>query len=383
MIDSVNFEFIDDPSKLDEITKRIQTSEAVALDTEFERRTTFEPIPGLVQVAISDAVWLFDPMKLDLSGLLSVCTSHPVLIMHACSEDLEVLYNLSSTQVAGLIDTQVGAAFLGLGISLGYANFIKHMLGISLEKEESQSDWLQRPLSKNQLRYAANDVYYLLKAFPILQEKLAQLERESWWRQDCKFISQQFWVNKQTSTYPWQELKGAKHRLTNGKQRLACKLLAEWREERAVRLNKPRSHILKDLGIVELAEQLPNSNRAIRRIGKISHHLPEAGVKEIRQQLTASIESDSSSYPEPLPKPLAIQDAAYIKRAKSLIRETAAALNLPPELIASNKHLNALFEASRDQQEIIWPEPLKGWRAQELTKKLTPILIEFMNKSTA
>src|SRR5690606_1721940 len=151
-------------SELAELCARWRQQAALAIDTEFMRSETFYPIAGLLQFGVGKVCYLIDPLAInDFEPLRELLLDEAVTkVLHSCSEDLEVFQRWLNVVPAPLFDTQIAAAFAGYGFSLGYAGLIKAVLNIEIPKEETRSDWLQRPLSVAQLKYAALDVAHML-----------------------------------------------------------------------------------------------------------------------------------------------------------------------------------------------------------------------------
>ena len=156
--------------------------EAIALDTEFVRTRTLTPQLGLLQLYDGKQLVLIDPLAIDDMTPFVRLLENPAVIkvLHSCSEDLEAFLAAFDTLPEPVFDTQFAAAVLGLGPSLGYARLVEELSGVALDKGESRTDWLARPLSANQLVYAANDVLYLLPVYHQLNERMAECGKTQW-----------------------------------------------------------------------------------------------------------------------------------------------------------------------------------------------------------
>ena len=188
---SINFEFITTTSRLEEVVQVCRLSEAVSIDTEFARFNTYYPIVGLIQLYDGNQTYLIDPLEIeDISSLASLLTDPNVLkIFHACSEDLEVFQHCLGVLPNPVYDTQIAGALLGVGFSVGYQKLVDHYLSVLVPKEETRSDWLQRPLTPSQLDYAALDVIYLLEVYKIQQVELQDLQRLEWVTAECSQLA--------------------------------------------------------------------------------------------------------------------------------------------------------------------------------------------------
>ena len=172
---AIDIHWICDNDSLGQHCAEWQQLPFVALDTEFMRVDTFYPIAGLIQIGDGVRAYLIDPLTIDNWQPLAALLENPAVIkvVHACSEDLEVLLRLTGSLPVPLFDTQLAAAYLNLGFSMGYSRLVQAVLDIDLPKGETRSDWLQRPLSETQVSYAAEDAVHLAEVFIRLRPRLS------------------------------------------------------------------------------------------------------------------------------------------------------------------------------------------------------------------
>ena len=172
----MNWELITEQQRFNELLPLWASAKTLALDTEFMRVNTFNPQIALIQLNYKQTIYLIDPVVCDTVawGLGEVLSNPNALkIVHACSEDIEVLYyKYPQAKISHIFDTQIGLAFLGYGLQVGYQKALKDFLNIDISKAETRSDWLARPLSREQLQYAASDVEYLPQLYDIVVEQL-------------------------------------------------------------------------------------------------------------------------------------------------------------------------------------------------------------------
>ena len=182
---AIDIHWIRDDAELAQQCAAWRAQPFVVLDTEFMRVDTFYPIAGLVQVGDGRQAALIDPLCIrDWSPFAALLDDPAVVkVLHACSEDLEVFQRLTGTLPQPLFDTQLAAAYLNLGFSMGYSRLVQALLGVDLPKGETRSDWLQRPLSDMQVRYAAEDVQHLVEVYRALDERLSA-EKRGWLLED-------------------------------------------------------------------------------------------------------------------------------------------------------------------------------------------------------
>lgn len=230
--------------------------EWLAVDTEFERRTSFYAKLALVQIFDGTKIYLIDPFATECPARLRSLFENPdvVKIFHSSKEDLEVLYTAWNCRVKGLFDTQVAYSFLTGEISLGYAKITEMITGIFVDKQETTSDWCKRPLAQKQLDYAAKDVLYLPEIYQNLSAKIAGQSYYDYFRSECD----EYTLNAITRIETFADYREASDvwRL-NGDQLSLFKILFEWREKTARLDDRTRNHIIKDPELVRLAEVQP------------------------------------------------------------------------------------------------------------------------------
>ncbi|WP_456070435.1 ribonuclease D, partial [Haemophilus paraphrohaemolyticus] len=187
MNSSIHYLWVENEQQLAEVCQNARQVPAVALDTEFIRERTFYPKLGLIQLFDGKQVSLIDPTAIeDFSPFIALLADQNVIkVLHACSEDLEVFECSFNQLPTPLVDTQVMANFLNLGISVGFAKLVLHYLDIELDKGASRTDWLARPLSETQLQYATADVWYLLPIYQKMQTELAQTNWQNAVNEEC------------------------------------------------------------------------------------------------------------------------------------------------------------------------------------------------------
>ena len=336
----------------------------VALDTEFIREKTYYPQLALVQIAAGDQVLLLDPVALPRATPLCALLQGPSLkLMHSPSEDLQALKRHYGVLPRPLFDTQLAAAFVGLGAGLGYQALVERLLGIRLEKGETRSDWLRRPLSESQLHYAADDVLHLHAAHAQLSSRLAALGRSAWHAEDCE---RQVAAAERDEIDPQPHLSVRAAQRMRPEQQLRLRRLLLWREEQAKRSDKPKSWILDNELVVELALRGPGPRTEFDAFLDTRPRAPRRQREELLELLAAPpgpgdevlplAESPDPRWREPL------------KRMQDAVAALAAQLELPEGLLCARRHLETLLATRR------WPAALEGWRRPLLEPVLLPAL---------
>ena len=332
----------------------------VALDTEFMRVDTFYPIAALLQVGDGETVWLIDPLQIrDWSPFAALLEDSAVVkVLHSCSEDLEVFRRLTGSCPQPLFDTQIAAGYLNIGFSMGYSRLVKELLGIELPKDETRSDWLQRPLSDMQVRYAAEDVQHLCAVYRTLDARLSD-EKRAWLLEDGAELvaAQGESVDPQEA---WREVKLA-WRL-NAQQLGVLRALCAWREEQARARNQPRNRILRERSLWPLARTQPRDAVSLARIEDMHPRTVRQDGDTLLRMIAAAADLPPEQRPEPLPEPLPLEAAALLKKLRAVGQREAERLDMVPELMLRKKTLEALLKTGYPDGPYVLPDSLRGWR---------------------
>jgi len=337
----------------------------VGIDTEFFRERTYCPRPALVQVADTDGVTLVDPLGISEFAPLRVLLCDPAVrkLMHAHGEDLDVFEVLTGAVPVNVFDTQRAGAFAGHGFSLGYRSLVEALLGVVLDKGETRSDWLRRPLSPAQLRYAALDVAYLPPLYERLSRDLATLGRTDWFAEEREHQRRARALDKRPeAAYVRVKGRGA----LSPPHHATLRALCAWRETEAMALDVPRRHLVTDEVLLTLARLPVPSPALLAEVKGLSPHV-EA---RYGQALLACIETARAEGTIDADAPIDMRPYAKdIKRLKEIVRRTSEAHNMPAELLANRRALEALVVAVRRKGGDIPPE-FRGWRHEVITDAL-------------
>lgn len=364
--------WIKDSHTLNKYCQLWQSLPYITLDTEFLRETTFYPIAGLLQLYDGQHPYLIDPLTIDdWSVFAELLTNRQVIkVLHACSEDLEVLYQLTPTIVEPVFDTQLAAAFLGLGITLGYSSLVNQFLHTDISKEEKRSDWLQRPLSREQEQYAAADVVYLADLY---QHLLALLPKQklAWMYQDT------FELANHIATIPdaqklYQESRQS-WRLSS-QQLAVLKALYAWRENEARGTNVARGRLLKDASLVAMAKYQPQTLEALTRIPNMHPRVIRREGDKLLGLVKNAAKIPKEEWPPRLPKPLPKGLGQLAKELKELTQLKAKELTICPELLWRRRVIEGLLRSGLSTGEYQLPASLQGWRRPVLAETLLPVL---------
>ena len=340
----------------------------VALDTEFMRVDTFYPIAGLLQVSAGEGAYLIDPLGISDWRPFAALLEAPgvVKVLHSCSEDLEVFLRLTGSLPAPLFDTQLAAGYLNLGFSMGYSRLVQALLDIELPKGETRSDWLQRPLSELQVRYAAEDVLHLVEVYRALMARLAP-QKVEWVLEDGAELV----ANLSREVAPEDAWRDAKLAWKLSRQQQAVlRALCAWREREARSRNQPRNRVLREHSLWPLARTQPDNLVALARIEdmhpKTVRHDGETLLKLIREAAALPPEQ----WPEALPEPLPIEASALLKKLRAVGQREGERLDIVPELMLRKKTLEALLKSGFPNGPYQLPDSLRGWRRELMGQAL-------------
>ncbi len=380
--DGMPIEYISDSATLNLLCRQWQKESFLAIDTEFERTNTFYARVGLLQIADRNSCHIIDPLLIDDWSGLSELLGNPqcTLVMHSCSEDLNLLQTFLGCVPASIFDTQLAAAFLGIGFSISYQALVENLLGIEVAKDETRSDWIKRPLSEKQILYAATDVRYLLQIRDLLNRQLQQRGITDWLRAECD--QQLRSAQKIEDESLWESfyvgISNAWRLDAEGLQ--ALQVLCYWREQKARERNKPRSWIVKDGDLMNLcnviAIHLRNETLSLDVIFNaegVDRRFLSRNGSEILTLLSAESNLQEVD-PELLNKPLSAPLRKKLKLCQQIANEKADELEISPELLGRKKYLLELIRSFDRSGEIQWGGELSGWRRKILEPELTVIM---------
>ncbi|MGX9418904.1 ribonuclease D [Vibrio sp. WJH972] len=341
-------------------------ADTVMLDTEFVRIRTYHPRLGLIQLFDGTTTSLIDPVAIsDLTPLAELLQDTSVLkVLHACGEDIEVFQHALGCVPTPMIDTQILAAFLGYGVSTGFAALVKEYVGVELDKSESRADWIARPLTVKQLDYAAADVIYLAPLYTALLEKV---QEKGWW--ESALQESQLQIDKRLQTTPdelaYVDIKGAWS--LKPRALATLQLLAKWRLHEAQRRDLALNFVIRENDLLQIARLELSSEQSMAQEGIDQMALKRHGRKLI-QLVKQSGDVAEADYPAAI---VPLNDypgyKQLFKTLKDKVKKASEQSGLSPEFIASRKQINQLIshqwkaEGKRSEQ---LPDLMKGWRKE-------------------
>lgn len=264
--------FIDSDLALTQHCGQLKGCSWLAVDTEFERVSTYYPELCLLQVATGKMTVVIDPLAIaHLEPLYDVLYDPSITkVFHAARQDLEIFFHIKGNLPFPIFDTQIAASLLGYDKQLSYANLISEILGVELAKTQTRTNWKRRPLSRSQLRYAVDDVVYLGQVYELLLAKLIEAGKLSLLEEECKALAKPELYQPDPETM-WLKIREAKK--LEGKLLAVLQQLAAWREITARAENQPRKWIMQDHTLVEMARSLPANPDDLSRINGVNERL--------------------------------------------------------------------------------------------------------------
>ena len=375
---------LDLPSKWvrtdDELYKlidEIDDVDVVALDTEFIKRNTYYPILALVQVNTGKGIYLVDAPRLDLTEFWQALCEVPSMVWYACGEDLGIFYLLANNPpLTNVFDVQIGVAYLTGKPQVGYSQAVNEILGVALDKGESQSNWLARPLTPEQELYAINDVRYLLILHQAVVQALNARQILDYANEDSMLYAKEL--------YNAQHLDDDKLYLdhitpTYTRQQLAVlQALTMWRESLARAVNEPRSFIIGKQPLREITESLPTNMKDLARTTLNRSVLRRYGSEIIRVIKEAK---DLPQTQMPIKTPIY---TSKIKPYRHALDEAtnvqARLLNIPANLLLKGRWINELMyhvcQGLPVDDTHVLSEGLQGYRRAWIVGTVLPLLYE-------
>ncbi|MGW9230727.1 ribonuclease D [Pseudorhizobium sp. NPDC055634] len=350
---------IETTAALEDACTRLAQSDFITIDTEFLRETTFWPQLCLIQMASPTLEVLVDPLAkgLDLKPFFELMANPGVVkVFHAARQDIEIIHHLGNLVPHPIFDTQVAAMVCGFGDSISYDQLVQRTTGAHIDKTSRFTDWSRRPLSDKQLEYALADVTHLRDVYAALKEQLEREGRAGW-------LTEEMAILESASTYDihpddaWLRLKA---RLRKPSELAILKFVAAWREREARSRNVPRSRVLKDDAIFEIAQQQPKDTEALSRLRTIPKGWERsASGSAVVEAVNAALALPKSEMPH-APKPTRSPEGsgAAVELLKVLLKLIADREGVAAKVIANTDDLEKIAAEGEDADVAA----LHGWR---------------------
>jgi ribonuclease D len=366
-LSNMTYQYIEQAAQLQQVVDVCSSASVIAVDTEFARTDTYYPIVGLIQIYDGNQCYLIDPLAVtDLSPLKGLMSSPDTLkLFHACSEDIEVFQRCMGINPAPMFDTQIAAAALGTGFSMSYQRLVEHYLEITVPKEETRSDWLQRPLTTSQIKYAALDVIYLFEVYGHQKTRLQQLNRSHWVTEDCEAMGTDIPTMADPDKF-YLKLKGIsrfdRHQLN------VLKKLCAWREILAREKDVPRNRVVDQKAILAIAKYDLFEKDALQLEANMSRGQVRRYGDDIIAIANGARLQDEEECPPIITKDRTPIDNSLLKKLKEAVESYALESGISPELLVKRRHLEALMKSS------VLPAGLQGWRKEVVGTVLLDVL---------
>lgn len=354
----ITYDWIDSDKDLIDFTQEALSESHFYLDTEFHREKTYFPQLALVQIATSRRIVIIDPLMVDMKLLRPLFDGPGMCVLHAAQQDLDVMAQSCGYIPSRMLDTQLCAGFLGYS-QPSLASLLQSYLKVIVPKGDRLTDWLRRPLTKDQLTYAASDVAYLAEMSSIIFNELEERGRMQWAIDACEELRV-----RPTGPNPpedaWLRVKDV--RTLKGRSRWVAQAIAEWRENRAMDLDLPPRHVLSDIAILGIAQKAPRTADDMLQSRGVDHrHVNGPQGRALLEAVQLGIENSGQgelSFPshdgDDLDK--SMRPAATLVSA--WVTELARQSNLDAGLLGTRKDINDLLGGAPGARMS------EGWRAE-------------------
>lgn len=355
-----HYQLVDQP---DTLAPALTQQEHLGVDTEFMREKTYYAQLCLLQIATPDEIYCVDPLTESGQQIFWQQLLERDWVVHSARQDIEVVYQTAGTMPASLFDTQIAAALLGYPAQMGYAGLVKELFGIEMDKSHTRADWTKRPLREAYLQYAAEDVEHLLAAYDALSEQLERKCRFEWAREDSHALldARLYEIDAAEAI---GRLKGARN--FRGRRRAAAERLAAWRENEAIKRDRPRQWIMRDNVLLEIAYHLPGSRKELERLDGIPPKLVSRVGKRLLEEVAASNRDENGYRP---PRPPSESQKGLLKEMQAEVSSVADELGIAAETVASKRELSAIMISGNRDSRVF-----SGWRKNVIGDALQRLL---------
>ena len=354
---------IEDNQTLSQFCDKFITEPLLAIDTEFFRETTYFPHLGLIQIASPSDIICIDPLAFDARDELRRLFFNPEIIkvLHSCSQDMEVLFQYFGDLPAPIFDTQIAAAMLGFQDQIGYAKLVTDQFDVELDKSQTRTNWLKRPLSAKQIEYAGEDVLYLLPLYEKFDQALQEKNRDAWLQEDCVQLCGNAERFQPDFDNCWQRIKG--YFQLNGVKLAVCRSIGQWREQLAVEKDETRRRVLPD----DLVLKIASSQLAPANLAAVDSRLRKLTTEEqkgLMQAVETGLQTPESEWPVINRVKPSAEQKKLLKHLLGLVQKKAEALEVHTSVLCSRKEVEKLMHGSRSGRLI------DGWRFDAIGREL-------------
>lgn len=374
--DELPVTWIKEQSQLTPVIEALKSCGRVALDTEFIKRDTYYPRLALVQINVGEHIYLLDAPQLQLQDVWQALSAVDVAIWHACGEDLGIFYLLSDCPpLTNIFDTQIALSYLTGQLQMGYQQALDDQLDMHIDKEQSQSDWLRRPLSDEQEQYAIDDVRFLPALYLSLEYELKKQGLYEYVWADCQLYAQELYDSQQVADEDMY-LTMADYRYDT-QQMAILQAVASWREQLARATNQPRTFVIKKQAVREIITEKPKSMRELAHKTTMHRSMLRLYGEELLKEIKQAQQLAPAERPPRLPAPYRSKNKALSKAVQHATQIQAEKIGIPANVLMRKKWLHQLYEVIAYEKDLAdLPEGLQGWRHEWVMQTLIPVIEE-------
>jgi ribonuclease D len=361
--------YVDTVKKLEAVLEHLEQQSVVGLDTEFISEGRYEPALCLVQLSTSAGIWIVDPLAIeDLSRLWPILVApERELVTVAARQEIKFCVRGAGVAPAKVLDLQVAGGLLGYGYPLSHTNLVMRLLNAKVHGGESFTDWRKRPLAPVQLKYAADDVRYLLQMRDKVLQRAEKMQRTEWVRGECASL-----VNEVSRDEEKWMVSGSAR--LNRRQLGVLRELWRWRDQQARKMNQPASRMLSDSMLVEVAKRSPSSVEDLFAIRGLDRRL----IRNGEHQVIEAVERGKQMPEADLPAYERREDPPQVNVITKLLSVAAnglaAEFDVDPALLATTADLQDLVRWFIGKMQGEPPFVLEGWRGEILRDPLLGFL---------
>lgn len=360
--------FVDTGPALKAVCRRLEAYAWLAVDTEFHREKTYYPQLCLLQIGTPEFAACIDTLVLkDLHPLFEILYDPGITkVMHAARQDLEIFYHMRGEPPCPVFDTQLAASLLGYPEQIGYAALVSELLGIRLRKAYTRADWTCRPLPAEQMRYAVEDVHYLVEIYHYIDKELRLRGRSDWLKEEFVALTDPALYSNPPEC-AWQRVSGSEQ--LHGKELSVLQALAAWREQTARAEDCPRHWLIKDDTLITLARLQPGTGDELKRISGLRSRIAQQYGKQILDLIVqAKLKLPLHPAPPQRFRRLSPDQEALVDCLMAVVRLRSHEHRLNPTVLISRKELEQLVCGEQD------PNRLCGWRRDIIGLDLIALL---------
>ena len=354
---------ITDQNTLNDFYNKCKIEKVLAVDTEFIRDSTYYPSLCLIQIAGINFAAAIDPLaKLDMSPIWELLLNKNILkVFHAGRQDIEIFLGLMGEIPTPIYDTQIAAMFCGLGDQVGYESLVNNFLGLSVNKEHQFTNWLQRPLSKNQINYAISDVTHLINIFPLIRQAIKDNNREEWVTKELEHLSKkELYQVKADEVWKKIKLKNSNPQMLN-----LLKHLASWRENECKKRNIPRNRLIRDDVLINISFSKPKTISELKKIRAIPKNLLNEDFCQILEVIDKAQKVKREEWPLISRSSSPQISKSSLELLKILLKYCSEETGLAEKVIANTDDLKSILEGQTTNMKVF-----TGWRNKILEKWL-------------